>query len=565
MPEYRVTYPGLSIKRADMVHMRGVEPSVCHVVALPVEPDDIAKMPGGTLSFLENGSPLFEFRNCLVRRLYARAPTELNGLEVEAEILDRRHAWSAHFVSGDYNVRTSSGETEAEYQKTWEELFAIVFEAMGEDPGGVILDLPDDMMPAPVVRWSATRCSDALLELADKAGCVICLTNDDTIVVEQVGSGPDYPIEEDARVPVIRYPISVESITPGVEVKFAPTRYEMWIRCKAVAINNTGRLSLIENADWMDNYGAFLKNNAPGSYTDSVGDGAAVGVKDDSWSVQTFLRQRSMLYRMYRVNYLWNATKFNSDGTVDTMTLPDGGVIRSIESILPLFERNLYEVGGAAYQPSDELPIVDNMSDVFDAAPPYVAVQKSTHDVAAWSKGDKQLTISTFGHEGFSEETGVPRIDFARGIIYFDQYIFFPSSNNDMLFDPGTVWLKATFNAIDEDTGALRRYRCSEYEGVTPARVVHYDDVYLYHVQVPGWDDRTYTNKDQLDNIFCPSLDGRNSSYGLDTTWMEWSGLKNYSVRGNVPQMRWVVGKGRVYTQGGRNMQHTLIAPTREA
>lgn len=558
MPEYHVTYPGLDIKKADMVHMRGVEPSVCYCFAMPI---DTSELENGTLAFWEDGVSLIQFRDCAVRRLYSRAPGPSNNLEVEVEIVDRRARWAEHSVTGDYNLLTSSGETNDDQTKSWEELFEIVFEAMEEDFGAVDLRLPDDPVPPPAVNWMGTPCHEALRELASAAGCVVCLANDDHVIIEPRGKGPDYPFEEDARTPVVKHPVS--SVVPAVEVEFAPTRYEMWIECQPVAINKTGRLSLIADADWLDDLDKFLEYNAPGAYTEYVGYGGpdrVFGVKEDDWSVKTFRRQRYMLYRMYRVHAIWNATVYNEDGTVDFMELPDGGTIRSIDQILPLFQWNLYEVGGVAYRPQDESVVGDNLSDIFDKTPPYVAYHDGVHDVMGWD--DSYASAGTMG--GFTEEYGFHRIDLTRGIIFFDRYMFGPSSNNSRLPLSSSVYLKATFNARDKDTGALRRYRYSEHEEDQPSRVVRYDDTYLYHVQVPYWNTLTYTNKERLDNEIGPAIAARHQSYELDTTWMEWSGLKNYSIRGNVPQMRWVVGRERVYTQGGRNLQHPFIAPTRE-
>lgn len=565
MPEYHVTYPGLSIKKADMVHIRGGKPSVCYCLALPVDQADISDMDGGTLTFHEDGSPLMVFRDCTVRRLYAHAPGPNNDLEVEVEIVDRRHRWAQWSVTGDYNVKNSFGGGDYGTWKGWRQLFGFVMRAM--DVYDYELILPEDPPPPPRITWSGTPCHDALEGLAEKAGCVICLTNDDRILIEPRGAGPTGPVDEDARTPAIEFPVS--SLVKNVEVEFAPTQYEMWIVCKAVAINRTGEYALIQNADWMDDYDTFVKYNKPGAYTGDV----PLGVKTDYWSLHTFAYQSKKLYRMYRVHSLWNATHYNADGTVEFMTLPDGTTIRSIEQILPLFERNLYRDGGAKYaiHGSEYGNVGINEWagwDRFDRETPRVAYLTNICDVEGWNASGPV--------SGGTEEAGFHRIDLNSGLIFFERYMFYKSSADESITHPALVWLKATFNVREDGTGALCRYRYNKRQPDSPYyyepyRVVKYDDAFLFHVQVvDGAIQNTlnlpeyYTNKEKLDTVIGPSLMQSYHSYDLTTTWMEWTGLKNYSLRGNIAQMRWVIGKGRVYTQGGLNVQHPWIAPTRE-
>lgn len=533
---YGVTFPGIHITKLDMVHCTGAEPSVCYCTIIPAEPEDTDLSQDGTLSFYYEGSELFSFHHCKIRNLYARAATSLNALEAEVEIVDRRHRWSQYTVGGRYNVLTNA-EGSIRYAtlfKTWTELFEIIFQAMDEEPGSYSINLPDDQLPPPVIEWDDIPCNEALQDLADKAQCEICLTNDDVILIEAKGEGPELPTDG-ARTPKLNL-VTYET-SPDVEVEFGPTRYEGWLRCKAAAIDSSGMVTTLGEAGWMDNYWDFLAYNVPGSYPSKP-----VGVKSDSYSLRAFAKQKHMLFRMYTVsNLLWS--------------LPDYPRNFSASSILPLHARNIYDVtpqdDPATPWPRDYEQEGPDRFRVpqFDNTPPHVYAYYMVYGFGLkWTPGMQW---------GYWEEHDKPRIDRHRGLIFFDRYL--AKIGESDYSRPPYVYMKATFNVRDYN-GNYLRYRYSEGSPSSRKKVIKYHDVSLYHVQIPGTDS-TYNNKKVLEEELGPSLVSRYSVSRINANWMEWNGVRDISLRGNVTQVRWVLSPLRVYTQSGENLKHPVLAP----
>jgi len=541
---YGVTYPGLKIIKADMVHTHGVTPSVCYCTAIPEVPTPATTIADGTLTFTRAGAPFFFFRHCAIRAFYLQAPGPRNNLRAEVEIIDRRHLWKNVTIGGRYNAIDSTGEIDASYAKTWQQLFAIVLEALGETDGSYEITVPDDAVPAPAVYWDNTRADLALADLAEQAACAICLTNDDRIVIEPIGHGPVYFAAEDARVPILPFPAGLAK--PAVAVEFAQTRYQMWIKCEAMAVNNDTTLTALEDADWMDDYETFRQHNAPGVYNDT-GDAEApwAGVKTDERSRTVFRKQKDMLYRMYRIKELYH---------YEDNTLPLGGHFNTIDDILPLYDVNLFRIRPSVDSPETplEADIQETWNTTPDNTPPFVLT---------CGVGDFSWPVDKPEKGAFFEEPGQPTIDVRRGIIYFDRFVF--AIDEDGYTEPAEVYINATFSVRHPDTGLYRRYRY-EPGGDSPFTTRRYESIYLY-VDVPADpDDPIHSNRDILQQDIGPGLSSRYSFTGLTTSFVQWNGLKNYSVRGNVPQMHWHLDGHRIYTEGGHNFEHPILSPVHE-
>ena len=313
----------------------------------------------------------------------------------------------------------------------------------------------------------------------------------------------------------------------------------MWIECEPAAFNVDGSIVALSEADFMNDYTAFRDSNAPGCMY------GGAGVNSDSASTigRNFIKQRDQLYRVYKIKSLVGGT------------LPEGGFIGSIEDVLPLLERNLFAVNfSGAIWSSGPLNAEARVSqsiigDVFDMTPPCVIVG-SYADYARWG-----ISASTGYYLG--EENDYPHIDIERGLLWFSRYIF----RNTTTVRPGFVWIKATFNARDPDTGALRRHIYCPSGDMTAPRI-KYNNAFLYYVET--YDNRVQyldTNKHLLDGELGPALSQRLSQTRLSGSHLEWNGLKNFSVRGNMFQMHWHVEPLRIYTRGSINFEHPLPAP----
>ena len=188
-------HEGLEIIELNFTFSRGVRPSVCHVMAIP-QPTFSGESGPLTLTY---GEESVTFPDCAVD--FADLRIE-QGQAINMRILDRRWKWQRPIVTFRANLRQDESSIRLETLRTPAQLAAMLLGALGEQ------SFDTSEMPSatfPTVHWDGVKAVDALQELCDLCGCVVCLGLDNVVRIRRLGLGgdiPDFPVRMTELYPV---------------------------------------------------------------------------------------------------------------------------------------------------------------------------------------------------------------------------------------------------------------------------------------------------------------------------------------------------------------------------
>ena len=213
------TYPGLNVRRAMMVHRRGVLPSVCNVRA----EIDASYPCGGTLAWTY-GASTWIFTGCRVQQTYKDHQYERDFVGWNHQILDRRASWPDTRLTVYANVFQGGA---VRFQKDAKVILQEAFAAIGElvdlslmpegfYPEVYMEDIPATVLIKHVLAQTFTTIvptlSDGFAVVPLGSGAIPSF-DDATHRVEPFcsGVGPS-EIRVDMRPTVFQYPVFMEAV-----------------------------------------------------------------------------------------------------------------------------------------------------------------------------------------------------------------------------------------------------------------------------------------------------------------------------------------------------------------
>lgn len=539
MEEFTAHFGGLRIRKLDFVMSQGVKPSVCVCIC---DYEKVRKFES-KLEIRRNGRKHIVFSDCKITKVVASRKRGANETHMRVEIADRRHAWSDSVVGGEYNIRNPAGMIDEDTSKSIEDLFKIVFDAIGEDGANYTLDIPPELDP-PYVNWADTPCSEALEQLAKHCSCVVCLSHDDRIYIETRAAGPDTQFESDQKIPSI---YNSPNDAEGIEVVFGPTEFTCWIQCDAVAVDEDGKFVELSDAPFITDYDDFRTQWAPECpVADPYGIVEVADAKYHNLRNQVFA-----LYRTFRVSRLYQSeSEFSGDKKSYAMTLPDGSKIEDIENILPLSENVNPLIPGEGEIGSDGWTLVDPES--------LIHFWHSAHGRSQVAvKHVNMLTGATRWDTAFNRSDAFD-IDLETGLVRSTGYFLNIDDAGNCI--PATVYIYCKFNVKDSDGNYIRaKYRHGDDD--KPYRVIKRDDMavsYVTHNQVSV----TTTNYDYIMKEAGPAIAEaylQESQATVNSNYMEWNGIQKHGLRGRVRQVQWFMSPYSIFTRAGINVSDPVL------
>ncbi len=535
MTHWAATYPGLNITSADMTYCHGVTPSVCCVVATPLEDT----LTHGTLIFEEDDFPKVTFQDCAVFRSIADSSHVRRGIRMKLDIMDRRWKWRYTTISGRYNQRGPAGYMIDEVKKTYEELITLLLDALGET--GYLLTLPASLPDPQPVDWSDARPDLELASLVEQIGCLVHLGQDNLVHIVPVGDGPEHPEEESSLIPNVdftplHYPETVEVIC-------GPTVYQQAVALEAVGLDQDGNIKPLKELSYAKLIdGEWNKSYIPGTTGNSIGGPVTLDPGSSSVvSAQIYNLAANTVYKWYRIKEL----------RYTPLALPNGETIEEIDNILPLLPT-------LAAPTLTDLAIYRRLADPEFGQRPYVwGSRADSFDGANWSE---------YGASSFTYPvTRDLDLDLERGLVRFNDFVF--STDDDGYFAEPDLYLMASFHARPNRTSDYYRnsYQYAVANGSPDAGVASVSRDDLYGVSLFN-QDGGYPNGGDIRDYFLGWETERVANaymniYAAPQAAGKWVGIMTYPVAGNIHQMRWVVNGLETKTYGGKNIEDPVAAP----
>lgn len=516
-----VTFHDLVIRHADMVFTHGVEPSVCHMLAVP---GPIPSVPGDLLFSEDTGNEV-RLRDCAINRATLEPVDTARGIRLVLQVMDRRWRWRYRRISGEYNQRHRDGESIN--SRTYQELITLLLDALGEF--NYEITIPDETLEGPHVDWRHVRADLELATLLDRIGCIVTLGLDDLVRVVVNGRGPLYPETGRERMPTLD---SIPSTLPAkVTVQFAETKLQAPLLLEPVGIQvgddgTFGDILPLEELDYEP--AAGWEYGAGDWYPDLAG---ATRIATLRW----------MLARRAALKW-WKIYSYQRAGVVVGDTPNQVSLVQ--ELITP-----------AHNGPFEETLITSYADHEWAQSGPHKAYLYAPSLWLGDLAGEETLYARDTDHFHFDGERGLVCCDTQMVSMAGDAY-------------PDLEVVCVFHIRADEDGGPLHCHRFSIQTGVNNhpdaaelEAVIQVPDrrlLYVYDVNTETWTD----NKNEI-NIYAQDLASSylRTFYAIPQAEQEWVGLVPYPVAGNVHMMRWLLAADRCRTYGYKNLESSLIGP----
>lgn len=187
MPTGNIFFPGISQpKHLHATRTLGSRPDAAVLYAQP-QPGSPDCTGTATLSFNFNGNTV-NWTNALCDRGTFAVST--GGHYQVFTILDRRWYWSKCYITRAYNVRNPDGSIDTATTATLSQIVADLFTAIG----GITYDISAvSSGEYPEIVFDHDNVADAMEELLNPRGYVICLNTDDSVTIWVRGRGATLP------------------------------------------------------------------------------------------------------------------------------------------------------------------------------------------------------------------------------------------------------------------------------------------------------------------------------------------------------------------------------------
>ncbi len=476
--------PASSIVAASFTLSRGVSPSIATIRTA----DNAGFVDAtGTMTLSHRGSSA-SFASCAVVSGSRRAFVDRNGRWLwEFEVADRRRIWDRLRVDGAFNTRLADCRVRADSRwlgekKTLRQLAAYVLDAMVETAYD-IADVPDNIYPP--VSWKQTSVSAALADIAEQAGCVVCLGLDNRVRIKQRGVGAAMPAQTTALFASHAW---TPSAPAGVTAYAGPSRVHASLDLEPVGLESDGTGDVKPIADLSYVPAGGWSTQHPESF-------AGVAAASRPMAMQS-------VWRWYRVAV-----------PTSGLTIPGVGFsIASLAQILPL-EPNV--LGTAAMLPGGALG-----------------------DVPAWVSG----IVYQLGDLPVNAASRFVNSDFElereRGIVRFPYPVY--KLNGSGMPTAADLSLTVSFRVREASGAWLRRSVRSTLSGGTDAdftmAVPHLHDVI-------GSPTNTWSAVETELQSHADAIARSLAATSCDDNWFE--GLQFVSPDGAIAQVGWQLGAAR--------------------
>lgn len=266
-----VSYPGINTTiGAEFTLSRGPYASVGTLQMLPQETLDL---PAGNLVFTGDTGNQVTIP-CVLDMAYLRKRNTNERWRWSIQFYDSRKDWEGATISGEWNKRISNGLIPATFKKTAQELFTLLFAAVGAavDVG----EAPQTVYP--YVNWVAANVQDELAKLCYITATDICPQANGTFKLCKLGVGATPPVNNFSRHPEFKFkPRNVPAI---IEIICGPDVFESKFAMLAIGREVAGDHKLLPALayapdDWREQH--------PYSFIDVSGDPSRAAAFESVW------------------------------------------------------------------------------------------------------------------------------------------------------------------------------------------------------------------------------------------------------------------------------------------
>ena len=490
MENVSVTFPGLAITRADMVFSHGVDPSVCRLIAIPI---DYTATPG-SLTFYVDGAPSVVLRDCLIKKHDHLPSKEYRGQRMHFSCYDRRWRWKFRYISGKHK------------NKTYLELVGLLLDALGE--GQRTINLPNPSLTVPEVEWNAVRADLELASLLESVGCMISIRLDNSVSIAPYDRNPSPSPKPSEMLETKRFTLPLlsggDQVVRGYRACAGETVFQSKLLLEAVGEEISGDVRPIDKLSYKPDGGWGAE--APGFLS---------GVTDD----EDYELAINSVYRWYRV-------KAQADGSISLPVAYNGRgqryTISTINDLLPLLPyRLVYEkdMGGVRD----------------DFLPPYIEGRFFNNDLTGMWQRDGE----------FSRWDDSFLLDHNRGLVMFAQPVCQVADTGYP--DPAELYLECAYHARADAESANWRYCAESGQVDDPSLVRQLSYTYVYHQVVQHYNEEHPTTVTQngsvIDEQLRAVIDAASTTEpGGVQIIQHYAGLLPIDVGGPVHQVHWQVG-----------------------
>ena len=500
-------YPGLYIEHADMVLSRGVQPSVCCLVAYPQS----AIPPVADLQLIQAGGSRIVFKDCAVEGGISAPQTPRRGQRLRLKLYDRRWKWQFSRIDGEYNKPTPAGSIDSGTYEDYYNLIDKLLRAMGETTHSITL--PEHKITPPYVKWSGANAATQLSRLLDRVGCTLVLGLDNRVYVMPVGVGNNIPTQGSETLKQFG---STRGVMPEfVTIVFANTRWQSRLKLEAVGMDSDGDIKKITDLKYKPDNGWEYE----WPYTMPN-----VSTSSRPYALET-------VFRWYRV-------KSMGDGTLN---LPGKFEVSSIEDIYPISNKLLTTMTSNKHNYAE-----------------------NANNIGTWYRGDLKGD-----NQSANSRLDVPfEIDAEMGIVKFAEPVFQLSSNT---IKAATLYLTASYAADTIHSTGKSNYEKSIATNLPGAHgdavlcdKTRFRSIIQNYSTVHPLSKKSVTdNRSDLDDFSIRHLLAYKHNFNTaDQATMQWVGLEPVACTGHVRQVRWTVGYGVPMTYATWNVDLWTAGPT---
>lgn len=517
-------FPGINqIIKASYTLTHGVNPGYIEVDILPQE-DPINIYGTFTFTF---GDQILQLADCKID--LATAVRNESGMVLSLKIFDKRWRWKNGSITGEYNLVDAKQVVLDWSKKTPQELAKLCLKNMGETKYSVS-DMPNSEYL--YTSWQGANPALELEQLCNRLGCAVVLSVDGSVKICNVGIGAFLP--EDTDLSNISTTVDITDQPYAILIRGAPVQAQGWLKLRAVGLEVGGAIKPIDSLSYQPDDGWGKETHIFASITD-----AAIRKKAED-----------TVWRWYQVDSTGKDNKMTQ-----TITLPDGQVVKYLRQILPL---------------KNEL--VELFQDIDGVNKP-----KPIEVCGTYWKYNAGLPENTDEFTPYKHSfILIPEL----GVVAFDRQTLKWDSENE-LWKPADMWLKCSFNVKSEINNTPNIYfyyykisgKLGKKETVDEKNVEPYTDNTLlyktYNDVLPGV--MVWSKDKWVDAVSKKDLDSRAKTlaqyvaakYGGDeASDRTYNGLKYINPDGAIRQVQWTLNEQGMETRACRNTEGIPYIPT---
>lgn len=302
------TYPNLD----DIIEVQGSFPIGRQPGKFRVSTVDLEATPDpqGDL-VLSDGIRTVTLPDCaIIDAQQERSPT---GVSLVFTLVDRRWKWEFTTIDGEYNRPVD--QTDIQWEKTPQQLAALLLDAMNETSYSVS-NLPNDVRPH--VKWRGDNAADQLHKLCTDLGCEIAFNSSGNVSICVIGVGssitPPTGLQKN-----FGYSIDRAIVPDSLRANAGNVQFEVWFTLEAAAEETDGEVVPMDKVSYKpvggwENETPDVLKGVTGTYTK---DGKTLQIR--SWA-------RERIWKMFRIRSVVGGTG-GKEGELATRTSDTEGIL----------------------------------------------------------------------------------------------------------------------------------------------------------------------------------------------------------------------------------------------